>query len=255
MSGRANGNQEAPRDFDWTDEEVLHVLSYLQDQYAAGAQKDAFTAALRLQSPGVTGLSDKLRALDIHPRSERMENFRNTNSIRRKAFNLLANAPALRPKKVVMRVAHGELWARYWLDPSGVTERIAAITAAQRYLGDLTADDEEETIEEGSFVMRAHRHRERARGLRARVLKRERAAGAVACAACLREASSFDPDPSVAEAAFEAHHSAPLGARPDQRTRTLLAEVVLLCATCHRLLHARLRAAENASDNLRTDGW
>lgn len=38
--------------------------------------------------------------------------------------------------------------------------------------------------------------------------------------------------------ALEVHHKEPLGGRPEGRVKTRMTDLVVLCATCHRLLHA-----------------
>jgi hypothetical protein len=117
--------------------------------------------------------------------------------------------------------------------------------AAGSAINDL---DETAPIEaaEGKMVLRLHRARERDRAL---VAKKKNLArlehGALACEAC-----GFTPAPrygAPSERAIEAHHTAPLASLPADGGVTRLEDLVLLCATCHRLLHA----LELSADELR----
>jgi 5-methylcytosine-specific restriction enzyme A len=93
--------------------------------------------------------------------------------------------------------------------------------------------------EEGRLLTRMHRVRERNREL----VKRKRAAvlretGRLACEAC-----DFDFNDRYGEHGrgfIEVHHLLPLHAlSPGSRTR--LQDLAILCANCHRMVHARTR--------------
>lgn len=94
---------------------------------------------------------------------------------------------------------------------------------------------------EGRPVLRQHFLRERAIGLRPRVLRQREKVGLV-CDCCSRSEPRLDI--TLQRAMFEVHHKVPLaaGAR-----RTTLADVNLLCATCHRLIH---RAIATKGENV-----
>lgn len=84
---------------------------------------------------------------------------------------------------------------------------------------------------EGLPVLRQHLLRERAIGLRPKVLRHREKSG-LACDCCGRAEPSYDIH--MQRAMFEVHHKVPLasGVR-----KTKITDVDLLCATCHRLIH------------------
>ncbi|MES0167834.1 hypothetical protein NKJ87_17870 [Mesorhizobium sp. M0027] len=100
-----------------------------------------------------------------------------------------------------------------------------------------TEDDLE--LLEGRQRFRTHIIRERAIGVRERLLKSREASG-LSCDLCGRTGSEF-AEP-VRSAIFEAHHNtAPLSAG---ERRNKIKDMALLCACCHRALH-RLVATRN----------
>ncbi|MER9586525.1 hypothetical protein [Mesorhizobium sp. M0276] len=100
-----------------------------------------------------------------------------------------------------------------------------------------TEDDLE--LIEGGRRFRTHLIRERALGVRKRLLKQREASG-LSCDLCGRTGSEFDEP--VRRAIFEAHHNtAPLAA--GERT-IKINDMALLCACCHRAIH-RLAATRN----------
>lgn len=97
------------------------------------------------------------------------------------------------------------------------------------------ADDEEG--EEGRILLRLHRRRERNRGL---VSRKKRSvlttAGRLACEACSFDfAAVYGP---LGDGFAECHHRTPLAALPGVTT-TRLADLAIVCANCHRMLHRR----------------
>jgi predicted HNH restriction endonuclease len=84
---------------------------------------------------------------------------------------------------------------------------------------------------------RAASHRYRSRSLRVTAVRSSRGI----CAAC--GANYLDLFGNVGLRALEVHHKQPLSERDEEawvdgRTETSLDEVIVLCATCHRLTHA-----------------
>lgn len=112
-------------------------------------------------------------------------------------------------------------------------------TMAREWAGDGREAPETGPAEghEGSLVERLHRARERDRSLvRARKDAAREASGCLECEACgLRPAEEYGAE---AERAIEAHHLKPLADLPADGAVSTTADLALLCATCHRLLHA-----------------
>ncbi|WP_294291331.1 HNH endonuclease [uncultured Sphingomonas sp.] len=109
---------------------------------------------------------------------------------------------------------------------------------------DLPADMDERAWVEGNPTIATHLRTERRRDPRAAAAKRRqvRAAngGRLACenGACSVDWYSTFP-PAIAESVFEIHHTTPVAAmRPGHQT--VVAELVCLCASCHRAEHRRM---------------
>ena len=108
----------------------------------------------------------------------------------------------------------------------------------------VPAADDDRRWAEGNPKRVAHVRRERAAGLarekKAAVLA---ATGKLACEDC-----HFEPGavygPAFFDAGLEVHHTQPLAQVPAGH-KTSLADLKLLCATCHRIEHRRLALANN----------
>ncbi len=107
---------------------------------------------------------------------------------------------------------------------------------------------------EGRWVERVHRSRERNRWIvnEKKRIARESPEGLM-CEAC-----GFAPVAAFgekAESSIEAHHIIPLADLPSSGTHTTVNDLVLLCATCHRLIHSLdLTVPELASARTATAG-
>jgi 5-methylcytosine-specific restriction protein A len=133
-----------------------------------------------------------------------------------------------------------------WKEFSGSPEKLAAVVAGIRNAVDmddqfdhsLQGFDEPEIHEaaEGKVLTRLHRVRERCRKLVERKKKQALAKhGKLACEAC-----EFDFQTQYGKAGagvIDVHHIRPLHTlQPGQKTR--LDDLALLCANCHRIVHA-----------------
>lgn len=97
---------------------------------------------------------------------------------------------------------------------------------------------------EGQRLLRAHYARERSPRLRKDKLRAFRGAhGALYCEICGSEISAQDPEPFT-NRAFEVHHKNPL-ASATAPVRTTLDDLAVLCANCHRAVHANTNITEN----------
>ena len=149
-----------------------------------------------------------------------------------------------------------QVWRRYADDSAAVRSLVTSIRAiAEGVVPEHNAAKEPEPDEagvlEGRLIYRLHRRRERDPALRVRKLKQlERAGHRATCQVCgLVPDSVFGPG---CDQVLECHHIRPL--RLGQR-RTQLADVALLCATCHTAIHARglLVTLEDLRDALRAE--
>lgn len=98
-------------------------------------------------------------------------------------------------------------------------------------------EQSEPSATEGKQQLRAHRRRERSRFLVQKKLEEfRRVHGELQCEVCAL--SEFGQYPaSLAARIFEVHHTSPLSSAATPR-RTTLADLALLCANCHRAVHA-----------------
>jgi len=92
---------------------------------------------------------------------------------------------------------------------------------------------EDEEFFEGRVATIVHKRRERNPRLRSQLVELRRSDDGLACEVCGARGPA-GPE-ALAEAIFEAHHIIPLSASSERKTR--LADMALLCATCHRLIH------------------
>ena len=97
---------------------------------------------------------------------------------------------------------------------------------------------------EGERTLRAHYRRERSSALRDKKLTEVRAAnGQCVCALCgLTEAARYPS--AFGSRIFEVHHLAPLS-KAATPVRTTLADLAVLCANCHKAVHATSAVEEN----------
>jgi 5-methylcytosine-specific restriction protein A len=171
--------------------------------------------------------------------------FRNPNGVYMKLMNFRRLDPQyIESGRVgLQRGGKGEevVWAEFATDP----DRLGRVATAIR--GGLSVDDTEvedgsdpdfAEAEEGRLLTRLHRSRERNRKL----INRKKAAFAKTHGRLFCEACGFDFEKHYGErgAGFiECHHIKPVHTlRPGDKTR--LADLRLLCANCHRMVHAKL---------------
>ena len=170
--------------------------------------------------------------------------FRNRNGVYMKLANFRAVDPlhTSQGKRGLSRGGNGvaKLWEEF-SDRSDELKLIAsAIRAAAGDQASIAIAEQEQGIteaEEGRLLTRMHRIRERNREL----VKRKRDAvlretGRLACEVC-----DFDFNARYGEHGrgfIEVHHLLPLHAlSPGSRTR--LQDLAILCANCHRMVHAK----------------
>ena len=218
---------------DWTRDETILALDLVQEHWPKIPGK---------RSPEVKALSKLIRQLPIHVGAEKNEKFRNSDGVYLKLQNLASLHPEKAGRKG-LRTSHTDraVWDELGTDP-GRTRLLAEQIAKGIDVieSEPTASiDDADTFEavEGAVLTRVHRLRERKRGFRSRVVRRvEKALGVVRCEAC--EAGPMLPGP-IGVAMFEVHHLIPLCHAATTATR--LGDLVLLCANCHRLIHAVMR--------------
>ncbi|MDR6901501.1 HNH endonuclease [Rhizobium miluonense] len=124
------------------------------------------------------------------------------------------------------------IWAEFGERPDEVRRIAAAIKAGVATAGSEELPEVDQELPEGRLLTALHIRRERNSKVRKLLLDDRRRLG-LRCEVC--DLSRPDLDISMQEAMFEAHHLIPLAEAGQRKTR--LADLALLCACCHRLLH------------------
>ncbi|WP_373062522.1 HNH endonuclease [Gemmatimonas sp.] len=213
----------------WTRDELILALNL----YMHADRK-----VLDATHPFVIELSETLNGLGLHGDARRGEAFRNVNGVCMK----LANFSAIDPLKTSKGLERGNrleqvVWDDFADDATklNATALLIRETSATAPVESLIEVDPDEEFPEGKLLTRLHRMRERNPAL----VKRKKQAvlaslGALACECCAFD--FFVEYGPIGEGFAECHHRTPVSRlAPDQRTK--LADVALVCANCHRMLH------------------
>ena len=194
----------------------------------------------------------------MHPASDRNQRFRNADGVYMKMMNLASLHPDRREHKGLRTSAMDRrVWSDYWTQPGVVAELARGIALGAQLLAPEPA--EQEALEgyeapEGRILYRIHKLRERRRGFRSRVLTRvQRRWGDLRCEACgVRLPTEARTDP-VAISIFEVHHLVAIARVAEAPTK--LDDLVLLCASCHRLIHALMRSQRTHVNLQEFNAW
>lgn len=191
------------------------------------------------ETPEVIALSHRLSAIPAQEGEARNPNYRSPAGIAMKLANLLH----LDPDRPGGLKAVSKLDREIWLEFSGDRPRLEATAAAISQTleagppSDQAPISDDEEASEGRTLTRLHKSKERNRALvkkkKAKVLKET---GKLACEAC-----SFDFAETYGthgEGFIECHHTKPLYTL-DAGSKTKINELALLCANCHRMVHAK----------------
>jgi 5-methylcytosine-specific restriction protein A len=209
----------------WTrDETILALDLYFECGGNMPSGKDA-----RVQK-----LSKLLRSLPYHGAVLRKDSFRNPDGVAFKLQNLRQVATG----KGLGNVS--EMDRKVWSEFGSQLDKVkqvaglirAGVVVAESFEESFDGPDEEEFFE-GRVITELHKRRERDQNLRERLLSSRRRTGRLTCDMC--RAQSQAGAPTLEDATFEVHHLLPLSMAIERTTR--LADVALLCANCHRLLH------------------
>jgi 5-methylcytosine-specific restriction protein A len=224
-----------PRNPPWeADELVLALDVYLRVPEARRSKSH----------PEIAELSKTLRALPLPIDRPDPAKFRNVNG----AFLKLQNFKALDPEYTaggrvgMRRGATGReqaLWDRFVDNQDELRELAAGIREGSAAANLPTQrEDDEEGVLEGRLVWRWHRQRERAPTKAAEKKARMRAAlGELQCEVCeLSEAQAKARFGAFSGDIFECHHTKPLYTLTGTTT-TRVADLAVVCPTCHRALH------------------
>lgn len=130
--------------------------------------------------------------------------------------------------------------------PNGTVFRLSPIEygALEELWGSPMSLTASSSAAEGQRLLCAHYARERSPRLRHdKLCAFRKEHGSLSCELCGHEASAHAPEPFT-DRAFEVHHKNPLASAAGP-VRTTLNDLVVLCANCHRAVHANANVAEN----------
>ena len=184
--------------------------------------------------PKILELSELLRQNPLQRAFAIRPSFRNASSVAYKLQNINYAATGRGMPNNSRR--DRALWAEYGERPAVVRELAASIREAIKASKDLVdfVEEVEPEFVEGRVLTGMHRYRERDSNLRKQVLKCRRKSGEIWCDSCSISFPHFDE--TLDSAAFEVHHLVPVSQAGPRSVR--IADTALLCATCHRLIHA-----------------
>lgn len=194
------------------------------------------------KDPDVIDLSEVLnRMARLDVGADQQGDFRNPNGVSMKLGNYLRFDDSYDGEglKAGNRL-EGEVWKEYASDLPKLQRTAAAIRTG---IDDDVArqpaipEGEENEYPEGRILYRLHRARERnAKVVNEAKSKRLKATGALRCDVC-----SFDFSSTYGERGggyIEAHHKVPVS-ELERGAKTKVADLALVCANCHRMLHRK----------------
>lgn len=186
------------------------------------------------KDPLIVALSETLRALPYHGEAARKPTFRNPDGAAFKVQNLRSRQTG-KGLGNVSRMDR-EIWDEFGDKPAEVSRLAtlirAGIASEAANAAPLSDGIEEAEFYEGRLLTQKHMRRERSPAVR-KALLRQRGAAGLQCEICSAAHSRLSPE--LRPAAFEAHHVLPIATVREGVTK--LADMALLCAVCHRLLH------------------
>lgn len=224
---------EKTRNPAWTRDELILALD-LYKRHSGNPAKDG---------ADIVELSRTLNALGADL-TGRTEVFRNANGVYMKVMNFrrFDEAYSSLGKKGLTRgnKLEEEVWNHFARDQERLAATAAAIRSQLESASESTEALEEEAeteAEEGRVLARVHMRRERSRKLvndkKQQVLKEK---GKLECEACGFDFGVFYG--KRGEGFIEVHHTVPLHTLTATR-KTRLSDLALLCANCHRMVHAK----------------
>lgn len=199
------------------------------------------TAQITRTHPDIVALSTLLNELPIHPTHARDDRFRNPAGVSMELRGFLRFDPeysgeGLRGARLGEEVykEFAEDRARLRATADAIRAGLTELAEADRHAA-FSADDDQDCFPEGIILTRLHRLRERNPAtIRRKKDQAQRETGRLVCEAC-----GFDfleVYGELGEGFAECHHLVQLSRLPG-RTLTRLADLAIVCANCHRMLH------------------
>lgn len=191
--------------------------------------------------PEVVELSDVLQRLDIHEDKVDESRFRNANGVSMKMANFQSLDPEYTRDGRVGLSSASALDKEVWAEFANRHQELHALAQGIRATaGEVVAPAGLESVEaesyaEGRYAYRVHRSRERNPAVTARKKEQARLNGSLRCEVCGLAPRNLYGD--LGDRVIECHHLVPI-AEYVQGQRTRLEDLALLCANCHKAVHA-----------------
>jgi 5-methylcytosine-specific restriction protein A len=219
------------RNPDWTRDELLLALNlYLR---CGRKQLDA-------SHPDVIQLSNLLNQLPIHEPALRKTDFRNPQGVSMKLGNFLSLDPEYKGTGL-HRIGKLDrmVWEEFSNDANILNQIATSIDKWGKSLiaseTDYAIDIEDDEFVEGRILTRIHKSKERStNAVKKKKRKVLRETGKLICEVC-----AFDFAHIYGEIGYgfaECHHLMPVS-QLDENHKTQLAELAIVCANCHRIIH------------------
>lgn len=213
----------------WTKEETALALELY---FSVGQKMPSAT------DEAVIELSRYLRSMSVHQGAEKNASFRNPDGVAFKVGNLRAVATG-RGLQNTSKMDQA-VWNEFGDDLPALTLYCDQVRAGIGALSEEPPgeglDEDDSEFEEGKVLTRVHKTRERNRGLRKKLIGKLLKNNECHCELC-----KVKPQGGLGDLAlrmFECHHVIPVSEAV--RGNTKLSDLSLLCANCHRLIHAAI---------------
>ncbi|HEY0606101.1 MAG TPA: HNH endonuclease [Herpetosiphonaceae bacterium] len=219
------------RNPNWTRDELILAL----ELYIRAGRKQ-----LEASHPDVIELSKQLNQLPIHEPALRNSDFRNPQGVSMKLGNFLSIDPnytgiglqrGSKRDREVLEEFEGNIYKLYQTADS-IRKSAAQIAESST---DYNLNEEDEEFPEGKLLTQIHKRKERNR--KAVEQKKQKVLGETGRLVC--EACGFDFEERYGSLGYgfaECHHTIPVSQLTEEH-RTRLADLAIVCANCHRMIH------------------
>jgi len=223
----------ARRNPPWTRDELILALDlYFEENPLHTSQKN----------PKIVELSALLNKLPVHKDRPQEDLFRNPNGVYMKMCNYLR----LDPSNDAAGLTGGgkleeSIWREYADDRGRLSRVAAAIRNGMTGVTEIDVaqvgidDDPDEEFPEGRVLTTLHHRRERNR----KAVRKKKESVLASTGALLCEVCDFDFVATYGELGrgyAECHHRTPVAELENTGT-TMLSDLAILCANCHRMIH------------------
>lgn len=223
---------ETKRNPAWTRDELLLALDYYLDH-----RRDYFAPT----HEAVVSLANKIRQVALALGLRGNENFRNADGVSMKLLNFRAHDPEHLTKGLQRgNKLEKVVWDEFSNRPNDLKKVVSTILrsldGSESEKDAISHEVELVEAEEGRVLTRLHSYRERDRS----IIKKKKSAflkehGRLFCEACGFDFQKVYGDRGVGF--IECHHTKPVS-ELKAGERTKIAELILLCGNCHRMVHA-----------------